>query len=146
MRRERNWDVALAVWAREQVGQPWTWGETDCGSLVLAAYEVMYGERPPGLPGDWYHDLRGAVKMQRDTGGVEGVLRELGAEVVPPGFVQRGDVAVLTPEEEELPAAAVVLDYQHVLEVSEEEGVRLHPLQALREYPDATFYRLPFDG
>ena len=90
--RKRNWSDDLVAWAGEMRGQPFSWGTTDCGSLVRAASVVMYR-----------HDLfklrpwkgpRGMKSAIEKAGGVEAVLSKV-AHTVGLRFASTGDIVVV---------------------------------------------------
>lgn len=143
-RRVHNWDVLAVIWATEQIGKPFVWGETDCGSLTQAMLEVMYGEDL--APGYRYADLRGALMAVTVSGGVLAVLELLGAVPLQSIlYAGTGDVLIAPPADtgnEDAPferALPVITD--RILLTTPRQSVRTAPL--LSAPPDAVAYRVP---
>lgn len=131
MRRRRNWGHRLVMWQKEVLGEPFVWGETDCGSLVWRALHEMY--RSPPIEGavPAYESAQDARRAHLETGGVGPVLRRGGAEEVGLNFARQGDVLVGVGGPGELPGAAVVVE-RHFVVTDEEEGVSRRRLRDLR--------------
>ena len=120
MMRPRNWDVALAQWARSVVGQPFVWGETDCVWLVRAALRTIYGRDVLPATPSW-STLRGAKRAAAVT-TIGAALEGVGAVVVPFVSAQAGDVLMLGRETSGFDGVGVVLDEQ-VLLANPDRGV-----------------------
>lgn len=143
MRRRRGWTLRLVEWGREVEGREFAWGETDCASLVAGALEALYEEPPVDASLAEYSSREEALRRHAETGGVEAVLREAGAEEVGLNFARDGDVLLGLPRDGELPGAAVVVEATYLV-ASEEEGVVRRPLRALRkEAPEDVRARRP---
>lgn len=125
IRRVPNWDIALFRWSERVTGQPYTWGETDCGSLVREAHALMYGDDlwPDVKP---YTGKRAALARHRATGGVAASLLSIGAVSVDVRLAQSGDV--LVEDGDEFGAAGVVVG-RDVIWASSEEGIVRTPLR-----------------
>lgn len=142
-RRILNWDVEATHWAVAQLGQPFTWGATDCGSLTRAMLAVMYGEDllPPGLT---YTGLREAVDLDRSEGGVRGVLAALGAHALPGLlYANTGDVLIASPRDDE-PFEAVMPVITDRFLLTAPDGVVL-AVPLLQAPLDAVPFRVPHE-
>lgn len=140
MRRRRDWDARLERWARKQLGRPFVWGSTDCASLVRGVIAALYegGKKKMSAQPGWTTE-QGAIRALKRTGGVDAVLRRLGAEVVPPAFAQRADVVVV--DRDPLPATGVVVA-AGVLVSTPERGVFMLP-RPPKDDTGVTVLRLP---
>lgn len=120
MKRVPNWDVALHFWAAEVVGKPYVWGSTDCGSLVRSALVAMYGQDVTGIE---YATKAEALRVHAETGGVEAVLRGIGATDVDIRFAQQGDI-LIEPDGDGMPCASVVVKRDVIAAIPEAGVVR----------------------
>jgi len=120
MKRVRNWDIRLHEWAESVRGRPYEWGATDCGTLVREAFCVMYGE-DIAADVEPYTTQRGAARVHAETGGVEFILRLLGATDIAPAFAQSGDIWI-DEDGDGFPAAGVVIG-RDVIWATLEDGV-----------------------
>lgn len=137
--RVRNWDVHLVRRARELVGEPYTWGATDCGSIVIEALGTVYGSSPLGdLAWDGPRSAQDALDA---LGGVQGALERLTARQVPLSFAQTSDVLVV-PSGEHLARLHVIVVGQ-ALTSTPKSGVVLWKLADLDLPDDAMLWRLP---
>lgn len=147
MARVRNWDVAVALMARNLVGRPFVWGETDCGTLCRLTLDALYG---PGTAEGWlgqaWKSARGAARAWRRLGGPEDVLERLGAAEVHPDYASTGDIVVLPGQDPEgLPSLAVIVGPKCV-RANRELGVVAEPAGVLRRAPTTRgiqVWRLP---
>lgn len=122
--RPANWHHRLMQYAAAQQGQPFVWGQTDCGSLVRGALPALYAEDPlAGWPG--YHTVRAAQRIRAQCGGVAAVLRQLGATPIAPGFATAGDVACCPAAGPADPERAVLALDGGWLVTDPAEGVRV---------------------
>lgn len=139
--RVRNWDVALVAWSETVRGRPFGWGATDCGSLVRAACQVMYGEDCfPAVP--VWETQAGALRVVAAHGGVRAQLTRLAAVAVPLAFAQTGDVLIAPGEGEDFTDSAFVIVAGGALSANPGDVVVFHPLSVFP--PDAvTLLRLP---
>lgn len=88
-----NWDGKLALWAYAQNGKPFSWGNTDCGTMIREAAQVMYGKNLwPEVP--QYHTAQSAAFVLRKRGLPERHLRARGAMEIARGFWTDGDVVI----------------------------------------------------
>lgn len=91
--RRLDWRSALQAWAREQVGKPFVWGQTDCGSLARDALQIMFGrDVVPGLPR--YQSWGEAVAAKDQIVLFSLLFEGLGAQASAPAFMRAGDVVV----------------------------------------------------
>jgi len=132
--RVRNWDVALAMRARELVGRPFEWGRTDCGTLCREALDALYG---PGtgetLLGPPWTSPRAARSAAERLEALIEVLRAGGARLVGRLYASAGDIVIRSGHDEEgLPRLAVVIGPK-VLHVTREHGVVVGPVGGLEE-------------
>jgi hypothetical protein len=141
VRRVLNWDVNATLWAIDQVGKPFVWGETDCVSLLRRMLAVMYGE-PVGPPLA-YHSLNSAIDVSRELGGVRKVLTDLGAvplDLI--AYANTGDVLVDVRRAGDDPFEPVLPVITDKFLFTEPDGlVQLLPLHAAPL--EAVPYRLP---
>lgn len=143
MRRVLNWDCKATTWAIEQVGKPFVWGETDCCSLLVGMWEVMYGEPVVSLP---YRSLADAVLFSESVGGVRSVLRDLNCTTLDLiVYANTGDVLVDVKRAGDDPFESVLPVITDKFLFTEPGGlVRLLPLHSAPLA--ATPYRLPHHG
>lgn len=142
MQRVLNWDIKLMELALAVVGQPFTWGETDCASLVRRAMTEMYGEDPWAGAFAGYDSLLSAQKALRDSGGVAAQLRALKAEEIPRNFLQQGDVLIAPPLGEDFADNVFLMVGDQLLSATVEEGVVMRPLGTASE--EAYILRMPY--
>lgn len=139
-RRVLNWDVKLTQFASDLYGRSFVWGETDCGTLVRRAHEVMYGQDLYGFLGEWASPTE-AGRILAARGGFSGILAELDAELVPLAFVQSGDVLCARGHGGAIGLAAVAVAGK-VLIADEGNGI------TVEEMPEGdvdAIYRLPWE-
>lgn len=106
--RQRDWRAQLHRWARQQLGAPFVWGETDCASLARQALTVMFGEDLlPELPR--WSTAREAVAVLAQHGAGVGLLVALGAQEVSLSFIRAGDIVVTEEVEETVGHAAYMV-------------------------------------
>jgi len=140
------WDRQLTLWARDQVGKPFSWGSTDCAALVRAALHVMYGrEMLPDLP-TWSTLTEAITVLQAHP--VPDMLQQLGARVVAPNFERAGDILLWKdPDHDQLPALGIRFSF-NLLITDPAHGVTAPPSRNLTAAfrAAATAYRVPVDG
>lgn len=90
LRRGLNWSDDLVRWARDEIGKPYVWGETDCGSLLRRGLAIVYGQEIGEVPA--YDSLSSAYRVSEAIGGLRAVLHRLGAEPIGLKFATTGDV------------------------------------------------------
>lgn len=141
-----NWDRRLVEWAESVRGRPFVWGETDCATLVRGAVEAMYGPAfLAGIAVPEYGTQVGAERAWDQTGGTAAVLVLLGAQELPDGERQRGDVLLVAPgalEDTQFESAFVVVG-REMVGVFVGEVVRTWPADAMPLEGRARLLRLP---
>lgn len=125
-----NWDIALVHLARNVQGEPFCWGETDCGTLCYRAVAVMYGEGEAedrfGGPWQSLHDAR---ERWAEIGGAHGAMDALEAYEATPRSVRSGDILLFDgADPDSLPRLAFVAGGK-VVTVDRKEGVRIVPVR-----------------
>lgn len=140
--RVRNWDVALALRARQLVGLPFEWGRTDCGTLCREALDALYGDgTAEALLGPPWTSLRAARAASERINEFLSGLRAGGATSVGRTYASAGDIVIRDgTDADELPRLAVVVG-PRVLHATRELGVLLGPVGALVD--DDVVLRLP---
>jgi hypothetical protein len=141
MLRIRNWDVELAIWAAQQIGKPFVWGETDCGALVRVAHRVMYNEDLwPQLPP--YRSRFGALRVLA-RGSVRERLLASGATEYRLPFAQSGDVVIYEGDTSATGCCLVVVADKALVT---EEGAVISTVPLFGVPQPATVYRIPDHG
>lgn len=96
--RHAQWRTRLLAWANGVRHQPYVWGKTDCASLARAALDEMFCRSVTAhIPG--WTSKRTALRALAAFGGIDAVLRGLGAELVTLPFARAGDV-IVTPTDD----------------------------------------------
>lgn len=94
--RRVGWDVELVRWASDLVGEPFVWGETDCGTLCRRALEVLYaGDVATELLGPPWDSVAGARRAWARLEDLEDALAVFGALPVDGTHLQTGDIVQL---------------------------------------------------
>ena len=133
----KNWDTRLVTWAERVRGQPFKWGETDCGSLVKQVYKIIKGKR---IGWSAWNGKTGALRWVSKAGGLPEALARV-ASPVGRGFARSGDVVLVEVHEPD-----AVYGYGMAVVVGD-NVVASHPdhpvtLIPLRDMPnDATYWR-----
>ncbi len=132
-----NYDYKLIEWVNTQLGKPYIWGETDCGTLVRKGLNIVYKK-------DCFHDTASwsseteCRKIWDDLGGVDKAFLDFGAKKIKGTYAQTGDVAVL--EIGKLLTASMVIGSGKLLFSSIDKGVETRVLYSLLRF-DIRFYR-----
>jgi hypothetical protein len=129
----------LVVWAREQVGRPFAWGQTDCALIALEAVGVWTDTNQAGrYAGRWGSDVEAlthfAVELPSD------VLRGLGYAEIPASHAAIGDI--LTVPADPWPEQLHVVVGRLCLCADPVQGVHLLPTRAFTTRPGARAWRL----
>jgi len=135
MNRVRSWDVDLGEWAATQIGQPFTWGTTDCASLVITGQRLIYGVDIFQVPA--YKGKVKALRVLADMKAMRSVLQST-CNQVGRRFLQAGDIALVKNGCTELETDGLLLvvrDYALLTEPS--VGVVALPLDMI---PDTSTY------
>lgn len=118
---------ALITWAGKQVGKPYQWGVTDCGTTTREGLRILLGRDPfPGLPA-WTNEQE-MREIWGSLGGAEAGFLCYGAVRVQPGYTQTGDVALLKLKDLE---TATLLVNGQMLFSFEDKGVQFRSLKNL---------------
>lgn len=132
-----NYDYKLIEWVNTQLGKPYIWGETDCGSLVRKGLNIIYGK-------DKFNDIPSwdteeiCRKIWDDLGGADKAFLDFGAKKIKGTFAQTGDVAVL--EVGKLLTAAMVIGGK-LLFSSTDKGIETRDITPSLLRLDIRFYR-----
>lgn len=137
--RHPQWRTRLLVWAQTVRGQPYVWGQTDCAALARAAlYEMFCRDVVPQVP--TWTSKRTALRALRAVGGIDALLRSLGAEVVTLPFVRAGDIIVTAPDDRTEPLGMLVYTDPWCVSATPETGVAWIDRSSLS--PDSRVYTL----
>lgn len=97
MKRFDDADLRLIAFAREHLGKPFVWGETNCLALALRALDAQCGTDIATRHSKYMaSELRAMAWVARH--GLAGVVNRLlaeGAVEVAPAFIQSGDIALV---------------------------------------------------
>lgn len=109
--RTFNFEAKLFDWSRDLLGQEYEWGETDCGTLMIASQRVMHSE-PVFESVDNYTTEIGAKRALTKVGGVRALMLDNGGSEIEFNFRQPGDI-IVTPESDDsdFPWFSIVIDY-----------------------------------
>ena len=100
-------ELALIAFAEQVVGQPFVWGETDCGMLALRALDVILIQDVSGpYRGMWSDEATALAHFQTELPSE--VLARLGMQRMEPGLYAIGDI-LLAPKDPWPECAAVCL-------------------------------------
>lgn len=93
--RVEHWEVKVAHFARELIGQPFEWGKTDCVCVVLQCLDVMCNTDIASEVLGCYATPESAYKQQQRGDGLVDILERWGAEKIGcPCLARRGDVLI----------------------------------------------------
>ena len=97
MKRFDDADLRLIAFAREQLGKPFVWGETNCLAIALRALDVQCGTDIAARYSKYMASERRAMSWVARHGlaGVVSRLIEEGAVEVAPAWIQTGDIALV---------------------------------------------------
>ena len=139
LRRVRNWNVALADWAQAQIGQPFAWGETDCGTLVRKGLELVFGQPVlEGVPA-YSSETEAALAMQ-ELGSAGAYFERLGLELVDAPRGRSSDIVVRPGRDDNIPRLGLLVSPTAVLTSDPVYGPHAISHRELRKR--ARFYRL----
>ena len=139
MKRIRNWNVEIADWAQTQIGQPFVWGKTDCGTLVREGLELVFGQ--PVLEGvpSYSSETEAALAMQ-ELGSAGSYFESLGLELVNAPRGRISDVVVRPGRDDNIPRLGLFVSPTAVLTSDPVHGP--HAVAHLELRKRARFYRL----
>lgn len=95
MIRLARWPELLATFVARRSNTPFEWGRSDCCLFVADAVEAMTGSDPVAQWRGFYSSERGAARLMRNNGGVEGFATRILGAPVSPLMAQRGDVVLI---------------------------------------------------
>lgn len=103
------WRTKLRQYAESVVTMEFTWGFTDCASIVRGAVAVMTGvEDPWRWAVEPYTTEKGARRALKALGGWEGAMEAGGLQRVREGYTQDGDLVIeMDDEGERFPGVVV---------------------------------------
>lgn len=105
--RVNNYNRLLVEWADRQLGKPYVWGKTDCGTIAREGLAVMLGQDPfPGLP-SWNSEAE-MRSVWGVLGGSDAGFVHFGAKRIEPNYAQTGDVILVRIKDIE--ASALIID------------------------------------
>lgn len=103
MQRLEDWPTRLAEFIEARRERAFSWGESDCCLFVCDAIEAMTGSDPGVRWRGLYTTEKGARRVLRDNGGVDGIATMVLGPAMPPALAGRGDVSLIdTPSGEAL--------------------------------------------
>lgn len=92
--RRSDWAERLDRFLAARRAQPFAWGVQDCCLFVADAVREIHAIDPAeGLRG--YRSERGAARILRRLGGIEGVAASCFGGACPPALAQVGDVVLV---------------------------------------------------
>ncbi|MGE8366993.1 DUF6950 family protein [Cupriavidus sp.] len=95
MQRFEDWPTRLAEFIEVRRERDFSWGESDCCLFVCDAIEAMTGSDPGARWRGLYTTEKGARRVLRDNGGVDGIATMVLGPAMPPALAGRGDVALI---------------------------------------------------
>ena len=99
LRRAQDWPERLAGLIEQRREQPFVWGEHDCCTLAADAVLMLTGVDPIARLRGTYASEAEAEALLNAHDGMEAMVASLSAAAglgdCHPGFVQRGDVALV---------------------------------------------------
>jgi hypothetical protein len=97
MKRFDDHDLRLIAFARQEIGKPFAWGETNCVSLALRAIDVQCGTDLAGQNCKRMSTERRAMAWVARNGlsGLVQRLRDEGVIEIALSFIQTGDIALV---------------------------------------------------
>lgn len=133
-----NYDYKLIEWVNTQLGKPYIWGETDCGTLVRTGLNIVYGDDKFNNITFWDSEET-CRKIWDDLGGVDKAFLNFGARKIKGTFAQTGDVAVL--EVGKLLTASIVIGSGKLLFSSTDKGIETRDITPSLLRLNIRFYR-----
>ncbi|MGT2429239.1 DUF6950 family protein [Cupriavidus basilensis] len=95
MQRLEDWPTRLAEFIEARHERAFSWGESDCCLFVCDAIEAMTGSDPGARWRGLYTTEKGARRVLRDNGGVDGIATMVLGPAMPPALAGRGDVVLV---------------------------------------------------
>ena len=95
MKRQHDWQLRLADFARERRARPFAWGSNDCFLFAADAVLSVTGlDIAADLRGSYGNELQ-AARILRARGGLAALVDSLLGERVPPLMAKVGDIVLL---------------------------------------------------
>lgn len=142
LRLRPDWRRRMVAFSDCVRGEAWSWGETDCVSLVRRALADACEEDPLADAPGWTTRI-GALRAASRTGGLAAALRAFGATEMPTTAVLTGDVLVMPLGRlDGFSHAALMVGPSRALTSDPDAGVRVLRLRIARR-EDMTVLRLP---
>mgnify|MGYP001566444653 FL=1 len=130
-----NYDYKLIEWVNTQLGKPYVWGVTDCGSLVRQGLNIVYGKDKFNDIPTWNTEEM-CRKIWDDLGGVDKAFLDFGAKKIKGTFAQTGDIIVITAN-----SAAGLIINSKILFSSIEKGIIFRDIAFILSKVTSQFYR-----
>ena len=130
-----NYDYKLIEWVNTQMGKPYVWGVTDCGSLVRQGLNIVYGKDKFNDIPTWNTEEM-CRKIWDDLGGVDKAFLDFGAKKIKGTFAQTGDIIVITAN-----SAAGLIINSKILFSSIEKGIIFRDIVFILSKVTSQFYR-----
>ena len=126
--RVENWNGKLIDWASKQIGKPFIWGETDCGTLIRQGLQVITGI-DVFTPLAWWQTEQRARESWDALGGIHaGFINNFKAINIGCEYVQTGYIGILRINN--LDTATIILN-DKLLFSSIDAGITLRNLSNL---------------
>lgn len=132
-------EQSVIGWARNILGRPFAWGETDCALIALQAIECFTGrDCVADYRGRWTSEAEALAHFRTELPSQ--VLASMGAVEVRPSQAVIGDV--ITVPVGDWPEQLHVILGRFSLCASPDRGVHLLPTRLFTEWPGARLWRL----
>lgn len=137
--RVKTWEVGIAAFANDVIGEAFVWGSTDCAALTFRALAIMRPDVDSTIDWDSLRTARDRLALEQPHQWFE---RIGGRGVTPLSFASTGDVILGELRELRLPAFHLIVG-NHALTSSPAEGVFSVPVARLLARDDVDLWRLP---
>jgi len=128
--RVLNWDGRLVAWAKEMVGRPFVWGETDCITLAIEAIEIIHpGQIKFDLP--FWDSKKTAIVAIKKINGFSAYMEKHGAVKIESELLARAGDLLVAPSVDSIEGCQVVIGGK-IISSRPDEGVHirnLYPVQ-----------------
>lgn len=92
--RLNNWQSNLGALITERMAMPFAWGGQDCVLFAADVKVAVTGFDPAAAARGTYSDERGALRVMKANGGLEGLGDKFLGERIHPGLAQMADVGL----------------------------------------------------
>lgn len=133
-----NYNSKLIEWINTQIGKPYIWGETDCGTLVRKGLTIILNRDPFPDILSWDNELI-CREIWDKLNGVDNAFISFGAKKILGTFAQTGDVAVL--EIGKYLTATLIISPDKMLFASTDKGVEIRNITPSLIRLNIRFYR-----